>query len=180
MIGMMVNGVAIYDLGDAFSFNQTNTGNLGYGGTISGAVNFLKAGTGGIILGNPNTFTGSFTVNGGTVFVQNDGTLSGVTSVDVNYGQLALQNNSYYEQNDRLPDNVDLNMRGGRFYITNKPNAANVERIGRLVLGRGAQQGEGPGRAEARDAPARRHEGRGRRAAALLRQRPMQEEQAAG
>lgn len=26
MIGMMVNGVAIYDLGDAFSFNQTNTG----------------------------------------------------------------------------------------------------------------------------------------------------------
>ena len=25
MIGMMVNGVAIYDLGDAFSFNQTNT-----------------------------------------------------------------------------------------------------------------------------------------------------------
>ena len=119
------------------ALNQNQTGNLGFGGTLSGNLNFVKAGTGGLILNTANTFTGSFTVNGGSVFVKNYATLTGATSVDVNYGQLALENHGYYEVTDRLPDNVDVNLRGARFTLTNKANAATVERIGRLVLHEG-------------------------------------------
>jgi len=119
------------------ALNQNQTGNLGFGGTLSGNINFVKAGTGGLILNAANNFTGSFTVNGGSVFVKNYATLSGVTSVDVNYGQLALENHGFYEVTDRLPDNVDVNLRGARFTLTNKANAATVERIGRLVLQEG-------------------------------------------
>ncbi|NBP46232.1 MAG: hypothetical protein EBU72_13645, partial [Betaproteobacteria bacterium] len=113
---------------------QSDTANRAYSGTISGAVSFTKSGTGGIILTNPNTFTGAFTVNGGSVYLKNLGTIEGASSIDVNFGRLGIENHGYYAVADRVPDNVDINLLGGSLYLSNNANAASVENVGRIVL----------------------------------------------
>lgn len=57
-----------------------------------------------------------------------------MTSIDLNYGRLGIENHGYFTAADRLPDNVDVNMRGGSLYLSNNANSATTETIGRVVL----------------------------------------------
>ncbi|HET6905385.1 MAG TPA: autotransporter-associated beta strand repeat-containing protein, partial [Rhodanobacteraceae bacterium] len=65
----------------AVDFNQTTTGS--YAGSISGAGNLIKDGTGSLTLaGNLSTFSGPFTINQGTVMLTGNGNLQGADVSD--------------------------------------------------------------------------------------------------
>ena len=116
------------------TITQSDTANRAYSGSISGAVNFTKSGTGGVIMTNPSTFTGAFTVNGGSVYLKNLGSIVGASAINLNFGRLGIENHGYTSVADRVPDNVDINMLGGSLYLSNNANSATVENVGRIVL----------------------------------------------
>ncbi len=75
--------------GVALSNNRTVTvltNTLAVGGAISGAFNLTKAGAGTLRLDGKNSYGGSTTVNGGTLFLSDTGTLAPASAVTVNYG----------------------------------------------------------------------------------------------
>ncbi|MDI1314046.1 autotransporter-associated beta strand repeat-containing protein, partial [Prosthecobacter sp.] len=99
----------------------TTTGSLTFGGTLTGKLGLTKTGNSNLALSNANSYTGATVVRGNTLTLQDSGTLSGTSSVTVNYSQLQWDNrglNPLDASNPvRIAANVPLVLRGGTLTI---------------------------------------------------------------
>lgn len=75
--GSITSNVSVGTL-STLVFNRSN--DLTFGNTISGNGNVAKSGTGTLTLTNANTYTGSTTINNGTLQLGNGGTTGSITS----------------------------------------------------------------------------------------------------
>ena len=82
------------DLGTGNTFTVNQTGNTTFGGAITGAGTFMKAGSGTLTLGGAGSNTGGTNVAAGTLVVSSTGSLSSTGTVTISGGTLSLNNAS--------------------------------------------------------------------------------------
>lgn len=88
--------------GGALSFNQSHAGaNSTYAGAISGAGSVSKAGAGALSLGGSNSYSGTTSVQAGTLQLTGSGSL-GTGSIDLASGATLLFNTSAYNNSGPL------------------------------------------------------------------------------
>ena len=114
-----------------------------YAGAIGGAVSFYKQGagttTGSLILTAASTYTGSTTVNGGTLSLRDSGALTGTSAINIDYGQLILDNTGLSDSTSRISSTVPINLNGGTFTVAAR-GAIDSENIGTVSLLQGFNQ----------------------------------------
>jgi autotransporter-associated beta strand protein len=114
-------------------------------GVISGANSLTTSGPGTLNLSNANTFSGALLLaTAGNVVTLGDtgGSALNVSSVTLNGGailNLDSTSNNHGTQN-RLADNVSLNLGGGTFNVMGNGSTATTETVGTLNLKSGASQ----------------------------------------
>ena len=114
------------------------SGELGNGG---GTLAIVKEGTGSWIFSADNTYSGSTTLNEGTLKLSGTGgAITDCANISVASGAtLTLDNTSSGSNSDRLRDSGTLNVNGGTLYLANDDGAFSVsEIIGTLNLVSGA------------------------------------------
>ena len=91
----------------------TATGNsTTFGGTIGGAISLYKAGAGALTLASANSFSGTTTVQGGGITLQDSGSLASVT-INVNGAALTLNNQNTVLNSSRLASAATVNLNSG-------------------------------------------------------------------
>jgi autotransporter-associated beta strand protein len=113
-------------LTDATSSTLANAaGNLTYSGAISGSGSIVKSGAGSLVLSGNNTgFTGSTTVNSGTLRAAAANAVGGTTAIDVNGGSFLVT------AANAVNDTAAINLNGGTFAV----NGTFDETVGLLTL----------------------------------------------
>ena len=117
-----------------------------WGGTLTGTgLSLVRTGststtTTTFTLEQAQTYTGSTTILGGTVLLENDATLLSTSSIDINQATLSLSNNSglQTQNNDRIGDSIPITMRGGSVSYTGRLSSAATETFGAVTLDQGA------------------------------------------
>jgi autotransporter-associated beta strand protein len=92
-----------------------NTAGLLINGSVSGTIGLTKAGTGMLTLAGTNTYTGTTTVNAGTLNAGAAGALGGTSSIVVNAGGTLLLSQSASATNDRINNSSTMTLNGGTF-----------------------------------------------------------------
>jgi autotransporter-associated beta strand protein len=90
--------------GDGQGFLNVSLGNNG-----ASATSLIKDGTGTWTLSQPNTFSGSATINDGTLIAQGSGVLGGTSQITVNTGGTLLLSGT----GDRIKDSTPVTLAGG-------------------------------------------------------------------
>jgi len=112
-----------------------------FSGTISGDVKFSKSGNGTFNLYSNLTYTGSTLINGGLTVLYQDARLSATSAIDLNFGNLYLENNnSWKDLADRINDAAPITMRGGYLELRGRPQGNSSEFIGTTTLALGQSQ----------------------------------------
>jgi autotransporter-associated beta strand protein len=133
--GTIINGVA----GTA-TFISVNSP-AAWGGNISsgtGAIFYNKSGAGTQTFYSDNTYTGGTLINGGVVAIQDEGRLSGTTSITINNAALNLTDAGTMANADRINNAATISMRGGNLSLTGRDATNSSETVGVLTLA-GAQ-----------------------------------------
>ena len=135
--------------GNGSNITSTNgTGHLmittdarNFSGTISGDVKFSKSGSGTFNFYSDLTYTGATLINGGLTVMYQDARLSATSAIDLNFGNLYLENNNSWSDNmDRLNDAAPVTMRGGYLELRGRAQNNSSERIGTTTLALGQSQ----------------------------------------
>ena len=83
-----------------------------FGGTLSGNVEFQRAGNSTTTMfATPQTYTGATVVRDGTLALRQQGALTQTSAVQVFGGTLQFDNSGFYGMGDRLPDTVPISAR---------------------------------------------------------------------
>jgi fibronectin-binding autotransporter adhesin len=90
---------------------HTNTFAVNGAGTIAGTGSLVKNGVGNMVLGSANSFSGSTTVNAGTLQAASAGALGSTSSVNVNVNSTLLLSGA--GNLDRVNDGAGINLNGG-------------------------------------------------------------------
>ena len=93
-------------------------GVIGGGTTSTNAINFYKDGSGGLTLTNANTYSGSTNIIGGTLTLQDSGTILNSGTVNINGGTLALNNSILSNVNTRIASSALVNLNSGSLTVT--------------------------------------------------------------
>jgi autotransporter-associated beta strand protein len=114
-----------------------------YSGSIGGAISLFKEGagatTGSLTLTSSNGYTGSTNIVGGTLALRDSGALTGTSAININYGQLTLDNTGLSDSTSRISSSVPINMNGGTFTVAGRQAIEN-ESIGTVTLTQGVNQ----------------------------------------
>ena len=104
--------------------NSTQT----FGGTIGGStipggdlIDFYKYGNSNLFLTSAESYNGTTTVGGGTLYLRDSGVLTNSTSVTANYATFEIDNSglttSATTVPNRIPDVTNITLKGGTFFI---------------------------------------------------------------
>jgi autotransporter-associated beta strand protein len=126
---LTVNSLGGITIGSAIVDGTGGSGNL--------VINQNRTGNY-VTLSGANTYTGTTVVEGGTLNVSGNGTLSS-TSYQVNQGATLQLDNSGTNNTDRIPDTASITLDGGTFSFigNNAAHAASSETVGTITLGQG-------------------------------------------
>ena len=105
-----------------------------FAGTITGQVSLVKGAYGTLTLTNANNYSGTTTVAGGTLNLQDSGSLTATPSIDVLYGALTLSDQGLYYGVQRIPANVPLTLRGGTFTFAAAPGETYGMSLGTVTV----------------------------------------------
>jgi autotransporter-associated beta strand protein len=107
-------------------------------GQITGSVMVAKQGSSTTTLNNVETYTGPTIVAGGALTLQDSGSLTGTTSVGVNYATLTLSDNgNYFGALSRVGTTAPITLMGGVFNYSGRAQAATVQNVGAVTLAQG-------------------------------------------
>jgi autotransporter-associated beta strand protein len=131
--------------------NVTSTNGMGhlmittdtrtFSGTISGPVKFSKSGNGTFNFYSDFSYSGATLINGGLTVMYQDARFSATSAIDLNFGNLYLENNNSWTDNaDRIPDTTPITMRGGYLELRGRAQNNSSERIGTTTLALGQSQ----------------------------------------
>jgi len=101
--------------GSSQTISVHNPAGLLINGSVSGTIGLTKAGTGMLTLAGTNTYTGTTTVNAGTLNAAAAGALGGTSSIVVNAGGTLLLSQSGSVTNDRINNSSTMTLNGGTF-----------------------------------------------------------------
>jgi autotransporter-associated beta strand protein len=99
--------------GSSQTIAVNNAAGLAINGSVGGTIGLTKAGSGTLTLAGTNTYTGTTTVNGGTLSAGAPGALGGTSSIVVNHGGTLLFNASGSPTTDRINDSSTMTLNGG-------------------------------------------------------------------
>jgi autotransporter-associated beta strand protein len=129
-------GTIINNLATPATFISVNSP-AGWGGNISagaGPIFYNKSGAGTQTFFSDNTYTGGTLINGGNVTLQDEGRLSGTSSIAINNAALALTDAGTMANADRINNAATISMRGGNLSLTGRDLWNSYEQIGALTL----------------------------------------------
>ncbi|MFZ9937153.1 MAG: autotransporter-associated beta strand repeat-containing protein, partial [Luteolibacter sp.] len=135
--GSAASGSQMITLGSSSYGGITLNGIIGNGaGGGNVALTVYNISTGVTTLGGANTYTGTTTVNAGTLALSGGGVINSTNAIALNGGNLSLVNTA---QNHRVADGAAINSTGGTITYTNT-SGANIytETIGTITLSAGA------------------------------------------
>lgn len=159
--GLGINGSATVDLkngvqfiGSLFSANGggntdlgggtlTNSGaqatlvtnsNSNFNGQINGTIYLNKTGTNSLNLQGVNGYSGATLVTGGTLLVQDDGTILNTSAIGLNFGTLTIRNTALRDNADRISNTAPITMRGGVISFEGRAQTNSSETIGAVTL----------------------------------------------
>ncbi len=162
--GLGINGGAVVDLkngvqfiGSLFSANAggntdlgggtvTNSGaeatlvtnsNSNFNGQITGTIFLNKTGTNSLNLQQAATYTGATLITGGTLTLQDDGTLLSTPSIAINFGTLSASNTALRDNSNRISDTASITLNGGIVNFQGRGQANSSETVGAITLGQG-------------------------------------------
>jgi autotransporter-associated beta strand protein len=92
-----------------------NAAGLLINGSVAGTIGLTKAGTGTLTLAGTNTYTGTTTVNAGTLNAGATGALGGTSSTVINAGGVLLLSQPAGATNDRINNSSTMTLNGGTF-----------------------------------------------------------------
>jgi autotransporter-associated beta strand protein len=116
---------------------NSGTGLVYFGGELTGNIFFSRAAgstTAAMSLTNNNTYTGGTLLTGGVTTLIDQGTLSGTSSIAINYATLSINNTGTVNLTNRLPDNAPITMEGGTLSFLGRPETASTETVGVVTL----------------------------------------------
>ncbi len=107
---------------------------------LNGSLNFAKASTNTITLESVNTYSGTTSIFGGGITLQDDSTILLTSAIDINGGQLQLNNNSSLQRAvyDRVGDTTPIALRDGTIRFDGKVSDPSYEVLGALTSAQGA------------------------------------------
>lgn len=135
--GSTTTGQVTLTLGGANTGTNTVSGVIS-NGNASGGLNLIKTGAGQWVLSGSNTYTGSTSVNQGTLTLGGaSGGIYNSSAINISGGTLKLDNSSSNNE-DRLADNLSIVSKGGGFnFAINSASGNYAETAGTLVLSAG-------------------------------------------
>lgn len=117
-----------------FVVNSNNS----FNGQITGSIFLNKTGTGGLSLQEAQSYTGATLINGGTLTLQDKGTLANTTSITVGRGSsLTLTNSNLYSLGNRVNDTAPITLQGGNITVNGRGQSDTSETFGNLTLENG-------------------------------------------
>ncbi len=103
-----------------------------FSGTVSGTGSFTKAGTSTLTMTGANTFSGTLSVNSGSVVLSGTtGAAASVSAVSILTGASLVLDNSAGENSNRITNTAAINIQGGELKLISDSNGTN-ETVGQL------------------------------------------------
>ncbi|MCX6850548.1 MAG: autotransporter-associated beta strand repeat-containing protein [Verrucomicrobia bacterium] len=111
-----------------------------FGGQITGGINFVKTGANAQTFAMAQTYTGTTSILGQTITLENDGALTNTSAIDINYAGLTLSNNTNLQtqNNNRINDAAPITLRGGTITYTGRVGTIATETFGAISLAQGS------------------------------------------
>ncbi|OYW76066.1 MAG: hypothetical protein B7Z37_10490, partial [Verrucomicrobia bacterium 12-59-8] len=109
--------------------NGTTFGGVIGGGDSNNAINLYKAGTGALTLTSVNTYTGTTNVQGGSLVLQDSGSLVSA-AFNVSGATLSLVNNGLSASNTRISSSAAITLNSGTINLTGSNQSSTAETIG--------------------------------------------------
>ena len=123
--------------GSMLVVNQSNTART-FGGSLQGAMTFVRGGQNTLTLVSDNTHTGGTMLLGGTTTLTEGGRLSANAPITIVNGTLMIDNNSgLVNNNDRVNDSATITLRTGQIQYKNRAQTLSSETMGALILAQG-------------------------------------------
>jgi len=101
--------------GSSQTIQVSNAAGLVINGSVAGTIGLTKEGTGTLSLNGANTYTGTTTINAGTLNAGAAGALGATSNIVVNAGGTLLLSQSGSATNDRINNSSTMTLNGGTF-----------------------------------------------------------------
>ncbi|MEQ1858297.1 MAG: autotransporter-associated beta strand repeat-containing protein [Chthoniobacteraceae bacterium] len=111
-----------------------------FASVISGAVSYAKLGASTLTLESVQTYTGTTTLMGGTLALQDEASISATSSIQIRNATLLLNNNGSLQTSvsDRINDATPIALRDGTLNFTGKVQDMTTETLGAVSVFKGA------------------------------------------
>ena len=112
-------------------------GTVYFGGQLTGDIYFSRAASSSsalMYLTNNETYTGGTLLTGGVTTLIDQGTLSGTSSIALDYATLSMSNTGTLNLPTRIPVGAPITMRGGALSFLGRAETASAETVGVVTL----------------------------------------------